>query len=399
MAHEITMPASGQTAAESLIVRWHVSEGDQIKRGDVLFEIETDKATMNVESFAQGTLLKALYAEGEKVEAGKVVAYIGKPDEMVGQQAATAQEKALPIEEDEYQPIMKREQEAVAAKQEAVSAEQSTGAVKASPKARKLAKEKGLDLKDIYGRLGRTVKAAEVEKSAGAEADYEVIVPSAMRKVIARRMLESTQQAPQFTVSINVDMTEFIALRAQVNSALAGEGVKASFNDMLAKCVCIVAKTVPYINAQYVSDEEIRLHRRVNVGVAVALAEGLVVPVVKNADRLTLREIAEKSKALIASAKDGSLKAEDMQGGTITISNLGMYGINHFTALVNRPESAILAVGGIIETPVAKDGGVALRPMMDITASFDHRMIDGGVGALFMAELKKLIERPVGILL
>lgn len=402
MAHEITMPASGQTAAESLIVRWNVAEGDEIKRGDVLFEIETDKATMKVESFAQGTLLKIVSAAGEKVEAGKVVAYIGKPGEKVGGVQPEHGEARTGCEEDEYQPIMKKEQPAkpIREKQAEQPGKQEAGndVVQASPAARKLAKETNRDVAALYKRLGRPVKAADVQNETQQDAGYDIEAPSAMRKVIARRMLESTTQAPQFTVSINPDMTEMIALRAQLNDVLA-EDSRVSFNDLLAKCVCMAVKKVPYINAQYVSDEEIRLYRHVNIGIAAALPDGLVVPVVKNADTLTLAGLARQSAKLVGEAKNGRLQAADMQGGTITISNLGMYGIDNFTALVNRPESAILAVGGIIDTPVGRNGSVKLRPLMNITASFDHRMIDGGVGALFMAELKRLVEHPVSVLL
>ena len=402
MAHEITMPASGQTAAESLIVRWNVAEGDEIKRGDVLFEIETDKATMKVESFAQGTLLKIVSAAGEKVEAGKVVAYIGKPGEEVGGVQPEHGEARTGCEEDEYQPIMKKEQPAkpIWEKQTEQPGKQEAGndVVQASPAARKLARETNSDIAALYKRLGRPVKAADVQNETQQDAGYDVEAPSVMRKVIARRMLESTTQAPQFTVSINPDMTEMIALRAQLNDVLA-EDSRVSFNDLLAKCVCMAVKKVPYINAQYVSDEEIRLYRRVNIGIAVALPDGLVVPVVKNADTLTLAGLTRQSAKLVDEAKHGRLQAADMQGGTITISNLGMYGIDNFTALVNRPESAILAVGGIFDTPVGRNGSVKLRPLMNITASFDHRMIDGGVGALFMAELKRLVEHPVSVLL
>ena len=379
-----------------------MAEGDEIKRGDVLFEIETDKATMKVESFAQGTLLKIVSAAGEKVEAGKVVAYIGKPGEEVGGVQPEHGEARTGCEEDEYQPIMKKEQPAkpIWEKQTEQPGKQEAGndVVQASPAARKLARETNSDIAALYKRLGRPVKAADVQNETQQDAGYDVEAPSVMRKVIARRMLESTTQAPQFTVSINPDMTEMIALRAQLNDVLA-EDSRVSFNDLLAKCVCMAVKKVPYINAQYVSDEEIRLYRRVNIGIAVALPDGLVVPVVKNADTLTLAGLTRQSAKLVDEAKHGRLQAADMQGGTITISNLGMYGIDNFTALVNRPESAILAVGGIFDTPVGRNGSVKLRPLMNITASFDHRMIDGGVGALFMAELKRLVEHPVSVLL
>ena len=399
MASEIRMPASGQNAAESVIVTWHVKEGDEVDRGDVLFDIETDKATMSVESYARGTVLKVCYREGDTVQAGKVVAYIGQPGEAVEQEAA---QNASPVSmEDEYKPIMKGASEnkanEIASVEQVTAAEDSdASAVMASPRARKLAKESGVDIAKVYDTMKKVVKSADISawKESSSQGKFESVKPSGMRKTIARRMLQSTTEAPQFTITIKPDMTAMVELRNSINSALENEGVKVSYNDLLAKCVSIAIKKAPYINSVY-TDEEIRLLEDVNVGIAVGLPDGLVVPVVENIQKLTIKEIAQRSKTLIEKAKSGKLETGDMRGGTITISNLGMYGISSFTALVNRPESAILAVGSIVETPVGLNGEVALRPIMDITASFDHRIIDGSVGAQFMAELKKLIEQPL----
>lgn len=390
MADKILMPASGQTAAESLIVKWLVSEGDVISRGDVLFEIETDKATMNVESYAKGTLLKICYQEGESVEAGKVVAYIGAKGEQTGEEPPSV---LLENMEEEYRPILVKHERVCTAQDE----EQEEGAIMASPAARRLAKERGIDLLDLYAKEGKTIKRADIMNIVKNEEEYETRIPSPMRRTIARRMMESIQEAPQFTISIRADMSAFISFRKQLN-AMAEDGVKLSFNDILIKCVCKAIQKVPYINALY-TEEEIRLYKHMNIGIAVALEDGLVVPVVRGANTLSLSEVARESKRLIDSAKEGNLRAEEMQGGTFTISNLGMYGIDRFTALVNRPESAIIAVGAVVDTPAARNGEVQIRPMMDITASFDHRMIDGGVGARFMAELRKFIEEPAGICL
>ena len=397
MAQEIKMPASGQTAAESLILKWNVREGDEINRGDVLFEIETDKATMNVESFAKGTLLKIFFQEGEKVEAGKVVALIGRQGEAYEPQQQPDEKAA--VDEDEYQPILKKDAIGQAPQVGGITPD---SVAMASPAAKILAKEKKIDIGALFARLGRVVKRADVQNACSYEksqADYEIIVPSAMRRTIARRMLESTMLSPQYTVSIKADMTNMIALRSQINSSLRDRGVKVSLNDLLVKCVCCACDTVPYINAQYISEQEIRLYRNVNVGIAVALPDGLVVPVIEGANKLGLMDVATQSAKLIAAAKNGTLLTEQMQGGNITISNLGMFGIDRFTALINRPESAILAVGAVTETPVAQNSAVVVRPMMDITASFDHRMVDGGVGAQFMAELKKQLEQPILALL
>ena len=393
MAHKITMPASGQNAAEAMITCWRVQEGDTVERGDVLFEIETDKAVMEVESFAKGTVLKILYEEGDMVEAGSVVAYIGEAGEAVEdtQQEVPAHATAAQETEPEETETEK------ALPTETVSTPQ---VLQASPAARKLAKENNVALQQLYEELGRPIKVADVAAYCAAdEADYEVVKPSGMRRVIAKRMLQSTSEAPQFTVTVKIDMTNMIQMREQINAYLAEKELKVSFNDLLTKCVCAAVKKYPLVNGQYTSEDEIRIMRHTNVGIAVALPDGLVVPVIQQADTLSVQQIAMESKRLIAAAKDRTLQANQMNGGTVTISNLGMYGIDSFTALVNRPESAILAVGAIVQTPVVYEGEITVRPIMKVTASFDHRLIDGGVGALFMAELKKLVENPISILI
>jgi pyruvate dehydrogenase E2 component (dihydrolipoamide acetyltransferase) len=399
MANEIKMPASGQTATESVIVVWHVKEGDEVERGDMLFDIETDKATLSVESYAKGTVLKRCFGEGDKVETGRVVAYIGNKGEVISETSSEVQPQA--VGEDDYRPIFPREKKLpIAAVQKTELSDNATPL--ASPAARKLAKEKGLNIIAIHGSLKRVVKRDDVAEwiTAGEAVglEYDSVKPTSMRRAIARRMLQSATEAPQFTVTIKADMSEMEALRNRMNQVLEPEGVKLSYNDLLTRCVCIAVKKVPYINSVY-TDDEIRLIRHVNVGIAVGLTEGLVVPVIERADTLSLREIAQTSKELIDTARGGYLKPEQMQGGTITISNLGMFGISRFTALINRPESAILAVGAIIDTPVGVDGSITLRPVMDVTASFDHRVVDGSVGAQFMAALKQLIEQPVLTLL
>lgn len=412
MASKIMMPASGQNAAESVLVRWLVEEGAAIERGDALFEIETDKATMNVESYAKGTLLKRCYHDGDTVAAGSIVAYIGKPGEQVGEEPAAPAPKAAAADaDDEYAPIYPtaaaEEESAPAAAPEAPAATKA----QASPKARKAAKEKQVDLLPLYQKLQRPVKYADVLAAAEAPAPapapapakaeaaaYQVEIPTGMRKTIARRMKESQAVAAPFHVSIKVDMSAFMQLRSQINGALAESGVKVSVNDLLMKCVSVAAAKVPYVNAYY-TDQEIRLNSYVNVGLAVALEGGLIVPVVKNVESRSLSEIAKASAQLVAKAKSGALKQDDITGGTITISNMGMFGVDNFTAIINQPESAILAVSAVKDTVVAVNGEIVIRPIMDITATFDHRLIDGGVGARFMGELKKAIENPILLLL
>jgi pyruvate dehydrogenase E2 component (dihydrolipoamide acetyltransferase) len=251
----------------------------------------------------------------------------------------------------------------------------------------------------LVGAVSPAGDAADTFDNAGAgDADYETIVPGPMRRTIARRMLESVSEAPQYTVTIKADMTALVELKKRADEYFANSDNKISFNDFLVKCICAAVKNAPYINGQYISDSEIRLMKHVSVGIAVALTDGLVVPVIRNADLLSLGEIAVISTGLIEKARNGTLSQDETGGGTITLSNMGMYGINNFTALINRPESAILAVGAIVETPVAADGRVTVRPIMDVTASVDHRLIDGGTGALFMAALKKIIENPIGMI-
>jgi len=354
MATNILMPASGQTSDESVITHWFFKEGDSVKRGDTLFEIETDKATMGVESFASGLILKINHDAGESVAEGTVVAVIGEESEL-------------------YQP----------------ESQTDTG-LQASPKARFLARERGLDIAALFTELSRPVLAADIP----AEKDEFTLLPlSAMRKTIAKNMLKSAQAVPQYQISASLDMEAFMTLREQLNEKLATEGIKLSVNDLLIKAVCSAIKKTPLINSSYTEDG-ILLYKQINVGLAVALEEGLIVPVIQDAGGLSIKAIALITSELVALAKQGKLDANQMRGGTITISNLGMFGIDRFTALLNPPESAILAVGNIIATPVARDGKVVIRPMMDITASFDHRIIDGAVGARFVAAIREIIETP-----
>ena len=387
MATKILMPPGGQTTNESLIAKWRVKEGDDVKRGDVLFEMETDKASLEVECFTNGTVLQICKHEGETAETGEVVAYVGAPSELPLQ---TQEDTG-----DDYRPIVQKQ------RVEQTSAPNQESVAMATPKARKRAAEQGIDISALFNELKRPVKASDLPGQGRDKAparDYERVPVSAMRKTIASRMLESANNAPQYQVTIKPVMDEFLALRYHANALLKQDEVKLSINDMLAKAICIAVRKAPYINASF-SHDEIRLYKNVNVGIAVALPDGLVVPVVKKAEEKTVREIAEESAALIEKAKTRRLQQSDMEGGTITISNLGMYGIDSFTAIVNRPESAILAVGAVVETPVCIDGAVKIKKVANITASFDHSLIDGGVAAMFMSELKQIIEKPLEMLL
>ena len=382
MAERILMPQGGQNSTGSLITRWHVEAGSEVRRGDLLFEIETDKATLEVQSFTNGVLNQICHGAGETVEAGEVVAYIGTAGELPA-------EREESVDEDEYRPIspVKRPVPTPA------------HAAMATPKARKMAEDGGKDISELYSELGRPVQAADIKMGAqsGCE-DFEIIPASPMRKTIAKRTLESVGSAPQYHMTIKPVMDELVDLRGRINDILKREGITVSINDLLSAAVCIAAEKAPNVNASY-DGGKIRIQKNVNIGIAVALPDGLVIPVIKGAEKMTIREIAAKSSEVVEKARTGRLAPSETAGGTITISNLGMYGIDSFTAILNRPESAILAVGAIVEMPVCRDGRVVVKKIADITASFDHSLIDGSVGALFLSEMKRVIENPVEILL
>lgn len=403
--YNITMPPGGQTTDESLIVKWHKQVGDKIERGDILFEIETDKATLEVESYCEGYLRAALYGEGEKASTGEIVAYIGKIDEEIpGAAAAKVEDVAEAVEEDddEYQPILKTEKKK---KQEPKKTETPVPERKvtkplASPRAKKAARDYELNLADIPSATG-IIKEADVLKYKKerdeSTAAYESVPLTGMRKVIARRMCESVYTAPHYNISVDIDMTECIRMRKQLNAYLE-DGMKITFNDFIIKCAAKAIEKYPMINASF-GEDEIRVYKDVNAGLAVGMDRGLVVPVVFGANKKSLLEIARENKENVKKAKDGKLKKEEMSGGTITVSNLGMFGVNQFTAVINQPESCILAVGAILEKAVSINREIVSRDMMTITGSFDHRVIDGALGAQFLQELKKLLEAPQLLLL
>ncbi len=395
---EIKMPSAGQTTDEATIVAVHVKPGDTIKRGDVLVEAETDKAILPVESFAAGQVIDVLVSEGSAVTAGTVLAVVGKAGEVSAghkermepsQPAAkAAQSVAASEEEEDYLPIMRG--------QPPIRPQAVTGkAAPAMPNAKLLARERGIDLSDVIPSNGRFIKRQDVPPAPGVlpsapEPDYQVMPMTRARAVIARRMLESKQTIPAWQGTIFVNMEACLALRASYQEAL---GVKLSYNDILAKTAAKAAQEFPLINARY-EDGEVRVCKHTNVGLAVALENALVVPVVCGIEEKGLTQISEEFKAQIRKARDGRLTPADMGCGSVTISNLGMYGVDWFQAIVNPPESSILAVGGIRVDPVWD--GTEFRPAhrMSVTGSFDHRIIDGAYGARFLQKLKILMETP-----
>lgn len=406
---EIKMPSAGQTTDEAKIVAVNVKIGDTVKRGDVLVEAETDKAVLPVESFAAGQVLDVLVKVGDTVTAGTVLAVVGKASE-AGQyvRGGTPEPAAVPeavnqppvAEKPEYLPILKgQEPVCVPAK-----APVETGkAAPAMPNAKLLAKQTGVALSQVTPSNGQFIKRQDVANyhpaeetapasSAAAEKElaYEVLPMTRMRKTIARRMTESVQQIPAFQCTVSVDMTQCIQLR---ETFLKAKGIKLSYNDILAKAIAVAAEKYPLLNTRY-ENQELRLYRHTNVGLAVGLEQALVVPVVRDVEQKGLACISQEYKALVTKARENKLAPGDMGCGSITISNLGMYDVDNFVAIVNPPECGILAVGSIRKEPVWDGTTFQPVPMMRITGSFDHRIIDGAYGAQILREIKALMEQP-----
>ncbi len=400
MISKIVMPPGGQTTETSLVSRWQVKIGDTVKRGDILLEVETDKATLAVESFAAGIVIDILVPAGTEASEGDVLALVGSEQDREAYTAKqdaleSPQEQAARDEEDEYQPIMKAQQ--VSKPEAAVISEKSAGAYPAMPNAKKEAKDRRIDISKIAPANGSVIKRTDVlgfvdeadsSLAQGPDTDVESIPLSRMRKAIAARMLESVSTIPTYQETVLVDMRAAMRLRDALKKT-----VKVSYNDIIARCLCAAIKNHKLVNASYTEDA-IKVHRQVNIGFAVAVDDGLVVPVLKNAGQKSLLDIAQQSAALVASAREGALKQEEMTGGTITLSNLGMYAVDHFTAIINPPESCILAIGQIQERPMLEEGQFKSVPVAAITATFDHRIIDGAYGAAFLTDLKTVIENP-----
>ncbi|PWH20756.1 MAG: hypothetical protein DDG58_01095 [Ardenticatenia bacterium] len=417
MAELLTMPKMGFDMAEGTLVQWVKKEGDTLSEGDVVAIIETDKANVEVTSFRSGVLRKILVESGTVVPVGKPIAIIGSADEDI-QSLLQAQEGMVPA---------KGEAEVVSEAEVPPTAgigavpEIEVGRVLASPVARRMASELGIDLTQVRGTGpgGRITKAdieAFVRESArevpqpvvtpppamppqpsvGVEYAVELVTP--IRKTISRRMTESKQQAPHFYITMEVDMEAAVELRRQLN-ALLPEEEKISINDMVIKAAAIALRQYPRLNASLAGDE-IHLYRRVNIGIAVALDSGLITVVVKDCDQKPLSRIAVEARAMITRAREGRMQAEDIVGSTFTISNLGMYGVEDFAAIINPPQAAILAVGAVRRVPVVNDAGeLVAGTRMKMTISADHRITDGAEAALFLQALKAVLEQPMRLLL
>ena len=439
MATKVHMEALSPTMEEGQIVQWLKSEGDEVSNGDVLAEIETDKATMELVARGGGILRKILKQEGDTAPVGEVIAVIGSEDEdisdLVGDSGGDGEAEAAPdkkkASESEEEEAAETEEEGPEEEEteddEGTEAEQpkaegsgepstkpapetseGDGRIKASPVARRLAREEGVELEGLKGSgpggriVKRDVEGAAKEKPArpsvaaraDEEADYEDVPLSQMRKTIAKRLVESIGPVPHFFLTIDVDMTGAVEARERINARLEREGVKISFNDIILKATALALARHPECNAHWGGDHIRRFHR-VHLAVAVAIDDGLITPVIRDAHRKGMAEIAEEVRDLAGRAREKKLKPDEYTGGTFSVSNLGMFGIEEFTAVINPPEAGILAVGGMEERPVVVDGELEIQTRMKITMSCDHRVIDGAQGSRVLQTLKGILEEPL----
>jgi pyruvate dehydrogenase E2 component (dihydrolipoamide acetyltransferase) len=444
VAEEVVMPRLSDTMERGTIARWLVAEGDAVHEGDVLAEIETDKATMELNAYAEGVLLRILVQDGEAAELGAPIAVIGAEGEDASGfsassngDAAEAPAVAAGEETEEVDaatgdepardaPAADAPAKPAAAAQPAARA----GEIKASPVARRIASDAGFDLRALAGKGsgpdGRIVRIdveraieggsaapaapAEAPKPAPAAADAAprtapaaapeadtIIDPSPMLRAVARRMSESKSQVPHFYLQCEIDMGKALALREELNAELADSGVKLTVNDMIVRASALALRDHPQFHRSWV-DGKLHQHGAAHVGIAVALDEGLIVPVIRNADSLPLRELAVAARDLVGRARSGSLRQNEIEGGTFSVSNLGMLGITSFQAIINPPEPGILAVGSVVERAIGIAGQVVVRPLMAVNLSVDHRAASGADGARLLQTVTRYLEHPLLLL-
>ncbi len=452
MANFINMPRLGLTMTEGVITKWVKGVGDHVEKGEIIAEIESDKSVVPFESPESGTILKLLAEETDTLDIYEPIAIIGEAGENIdgmeaGKTAEAAASEEVPQEAEAAPaaaaataPAVRQEGKVFASPAAKRVAKENdidiadvpvpagkprvtkkdvleyiqNNHIKATPLAKKLAAENGIDLNSVEKAAGERIYSTDLKLSAAAaeekavpagiaEAtadDADTIIPvKGMRKVIATRMKESLDIAAHLTTVIDVDMTKIIELRKSVMDKIVDRyGVKISYNDIILKCVAAAISEYPRVNCEFTA-KEIIVKKKINLGMAVANGEGLVVPVIKNADKLSLGQLAAESKRLTNKVKDTGLSPEDMSGGTFTVSNMGMYGITSFTSIINQPESAILSVGGLQKRTVVIDDEIAIRPMMTLTVSYDHRAMDGSMSAIFLKTLKEIMEDPYRIMI
>lgn len=430
MAEIIYMPKLSDTMTEGVVAEWNKKVGDTVSSGEVLAEIETDKATMEFESFYDGVLLHIGVEKGKSAPVNAVLAIIGEKGEKVddilakaekggsSSDAPSTEDKKVDKKEEkpaaetrttESQPKEERKEERTQAPaQKTTSSSSDADRIFASPLAKKLAEEKGIDIGEVNGtgEGGRIVKrdidhfvpytpaSGKSSSYSGRSESYSEVAISQMRKTIARRLAESKFTAPHFYLNIDIRMDRAMEARKAIN---ATGDVKISFNDMVIKAVAMALKKHPNVNSAWMGDV-IRKNEHVHIGVAVAVEDGLLVPVVRFADTKGMQEIGEEVKVAAQKAKDKKLQPQDWEGNTFTISNLGMFGIDSFTAIINPPDSCIMAVGGIQQTPVVDNGQITVGHVMKVTLSCDHRVVDGATGAAFLQTFKAYLENPVMML-
>lgn len=428
MAIPIEMPKLSDTMEEGVLSAWLVDEGDDVSAGDILAQVETDKATMDLEAFDDGVLLKKVIDEGDAVPIGQLIAVIGEEGEDISDllDGGAAADEAPPED---------TEEEPAAPEQPAVSGDgtarepQPAGApsgdgqrIKASPLARRMASDHDIDLASVEGSgpQGRIIKRdieARIEaapeptpqptvaeepafEAPSAEA-YETESISQMRKTISRRLSQSKFTAPHFYLTVDVDMAEAISARQRLNElAEEQDRPRISFNDLITKAAAVALTQHPQVNSSYLADEgEIRYYKQVHVGIAVAIEAGLITPVIRNADRKGLAQIAEETRTLAERARNRELQPEEFEGSTFTTTNLGMFGIEEFTGIINPPNACILAIGAIRDEAVVENGAVVPGKRMKMTLSCDHRIVDGATGADFLKTVQHYLEEPMNLLL
>jgi pyruvate dehydrogenase E2 component (dihydrolipoamide acetyltransferase) len=417
MSSQVTLPRLGQGMESGTIVRWLKSEGEAVEKGEALYELDTEKVTQEVEADASGVLLKILAGEGEEIEVGKPIAVIGEEGEEISAESGdsaegeaedptkvTEEEKA---EEGEPAPEREKERERgrEAGPEEPAEPEQRQdgGRVKASPLARRIAKERGVDLSGLRGTgpEGRIV-AEDIERAglapapgvaaAAAPGEVEVVKLNQMRKTIARRMTEAWQ-APAFQISMSADMSASIRLREALLERTKEGEPRPTYSDILTKVVALALMHHRAMNAHF-AGAEVHLFPTANIGIAVAVPNGLVVPVIPSCERRSIPEIAAARADLVQRTREGKLQSGDLENGTFTISNLGMYGVERFIAVLNPPQAGILAVGAIEERPVVVEGDFEIQPRMELTLTCDHRSVDGATASEFLATVKSFLEEP-----
>ncbi len=433
---EVIMPKMGDAMEEGTLVKWLKSEGDDVSEGDAIAEIETDKVTLELEAENAGTLAQLIADEGQDIPVGEAIAFIqgegeevpvrdGKADQAEGAEEAEGGEEDV---DGQAQAATATEapEEVEAAEEEPTTDGRADGRFRASPIVKRLAQENNLDLSKIEGTgpAGRIVerdvraamergdaqadgRAAEAEAPEAAPAPQPAAAPEPtgapgteikemprMQRVIAERMTQAKQQIPHFYATVEVEMNELMTLRKQLNEQLEEQGIKLSVNDFVMKACAVALKEYPNLNSLWTS-EGIELHEQVDLAMAVALEAGLITPVIKDAANKTLSAISASSKDLAKRAREGGLKPEEYQGGTFTVSNMGMFGVESFSAIINPPQAAIVAVSSIMQRAIFKEEEVVPVSLMKLTLSADHRIANGAEGAQYMAEVKRLLEHPM----